>query len=211
MGTGEPRLTSQTLKVLALLTARTEPEMSGADIGRATKLASGTLYPILFRLEQARWVESHCEAEDPEQLGRPRRRLYRITALVPEKPSPQSAKWYSHSRSSHGCDHGSRARCDLLSAFLSRLVAGDFKAWIHRITQCLIWRAVAAVPAEQRPRYEEEWNSHINDVPGGLGKLFVSFSLLWAARDMSAILAGKRLGITKPHRKYSGTRWSPRR
>jgi DNA-binding PadR family transcriptional regulator len=81
MAIGEPRLTSQTLKVLALLTARAEPEMSGADIGRATKLASGTLYPILFRLEQARWVESHWETEDPQQLGRPRRRLYRITGM----------------------------------------------------------------------------------------------------------------------------------
>jgi DNA-binding PadR family transcriptional regulator len=59
--------------------------MSGADIARATKLASGTLYPILLRLEQARWVESHWEEEDPRELGRPRRRLYRITGVGARK------------------------------------------------------------------------------------------------------------------------------
>jgi len=56
-------------------------DVSGADISRATKLPSGTLYPILVRLEQAHWLESSWEIEDPHELGRPRRRFYRITAL----------------------------------------------------------------------------------------------------------------------------------
>jgi DNA-binding PadR family transcriptional regulator len=54
-------------------------ELSGAEIGKATKLASGTLYPILLRLEGAGWLESRWEMEDPKALGRPRRRFYRIT------------------------------------------------------------------------------------------------------------------------------------
>jgi DNA-binding PadR family transcriptional regulator len=56
-------------------------DVSGADIGRVTNLLSGTLYPILLRLEKARWVESSWEVEDPHELGRPRRRFYRLTAL----------------------------------------------------------------------------------------------------------------------------------
>jgi PadR family transcriptional regulator PadR len=56
-------------------------ELSGAEIGRATKLASGTLYPILMRFEQAQWLESRWENDDPHALGRPRRRFYRVTAL----------------------------------------------------------------------------------------------------------------------------------
>ena len=60
-------------------------ELSGAEIGRATKLASGTLYPILMRLEGAGWLESHWETEDPQALGRPRRRFYRITAVGAKK------------------------------------------------------------------------------------------------------------------------------
>jgi DNA-binding PadR family transcriptional regulator len=58
-----------------------QDETSGAEIGRATDLASGTLYPILFRLEEAGWLVSRWEAGDPSELGRPRRRLYRVTGI----------------------------------------------------------------------------------------------------------------------------------
>ena len=58
-----------------------ETELSGAQIGRSTKLQSGTLYPILARLEQAHWLASRWEDGDPHTLGRPRRRLYWITPL----------------------------------------------------------------------------------------------------------------------------------
>lgn len=72
-----PRMTPQTLRVLnALLQAR---EASGADIGRHTRLATGTLYPILLRLERAGLVISEWEGGNPSDLGRPRRRLYTLT------------------------------------------------------------------------------------------------------------------------------------
>jgi PadR family transcriptional regulator PadR len=81
MGTDQPRITTQTLKVLAALMSRTRDEISGAEIARTTKLASGTLYPILLRLEEAGWVESRWETEDPHELGRPRRRFYQVTGV----------------------------------------------------------------------------------------------------------------------------------
>ena len=81
MSTGEPRITGPTLKVLGALLSSGRVELSGADIARATNLASGTLYPILFRLERAGWLESRWEEEDPRALGRPRRRLYQVSAL----------------------------------------------------------------------------------------------------------------------------------
>jgi PadR family transcriptional regulator PadR len=59
----------------------TKDGLSGAEIGRVTDLASGTLYPILFRLERAKWLQSEWEDCDPSALGRPRRRLYRITGV----------------------------------------------------------------------------------------------------------------------------------
>jgi PadR family transcriptional regulator, regulatory protein PadR len=81
MGTKkELRLTAQNLKVLGLLISRGDEEISGAEIAKATGLASGTLYPILLRLEQAKWAKSRWEAGDPSELKRPRRRLYHITA-----------------------------------------------------------------------------------------------------------------------------------
>ncbi len=81
MTASEPRITGPTLKVLGALLSSGHVELSGADISRATKLASGTLYPILFRLERAGWLESRWEEDDPKTLGRPRRRLYQVTAL----------------------------------------------------------------------------------------------------------------------------------
>lgn len=81
MGSKKPRVTAQTLKVLAILMSRTQDEISGAEIARSTKLSSGTLYPILLRLEEAGWVESRWETDDPHELGRPRRRFYQATGI----------------------------------------------------------------------------------------------------------------------------------
>ena len=81
----EPRLTTQTLKVLGTLMTQRPEAVSGAEIGRAAKLHSGTLYPILFRLEQAGWLESRWEVETPQQLGRPRRRFYQLTGIGARK------------------------------------------------------------------------------------------------------------------------------
>lgn len=51
----------------------------GLDIVRATGLSTGTLYPILTKLEQAGWLSSVTEDGDPHELGRPRRRLHSLT------------------------------------------------------------------------------------------------------------------------------------
>lgn len=81
MGGRVPRITEQTLKTLGALVGSGSEELSGAEIAKKTKQQSGTLYPILIRLEQAEWLESRWEDGDPRELGRPRRRLYRMTAL----------------------------------------------------------------------------------------------------------------------------------
>lgn len=51
----------------------------GFDLMRATGLASGTLYVILARLQHAGWLASEQEVIDPAAVGRPARRLYRLT------------------------------------------------------------------------------------------------------------------------------------
>ena len=51
----DPRM--QTLAVLEALMDCPRDRLSGAQIARTTKLASGTLYPILARLEEAGWLE----------------------------------------------------------------------------------------------------------------------------------------------------------
>ncbi len=77
---GKVRMSLQTLHVLeAFLESPTE-QLSGADIHQRCGIASGTLYPILLRLESAGWFVSRWESIDPSAAGRPRRRLYRLTS-----------------------------------------------------------------------------------------------------------------------------------
>jgi DNA-binding PadR family transcriptional regulator len=75
----EVRLTAPTLKLLKIFVEKPREEFSGAEISRATEIGSGTLYPILARLEAAGWLKSTWEKINPSEEGRPRRRLYRIT------------------------------------------------------------------------------------------------------------------------------------
>lgn len=57
------------------------PGSSGADICKVTALPSGTVYPILSRLDQAKWVRSNWESGTSTSLGRPRRRFYQLTGV----------------------------------------------------------------------------------------------------------------------------------
>jgi DNA-binding PadR family transcriptional regulator len=84
MSAKSPRITEPTLKVLGQFFHQPIEGLSGIEICRSTGLASGTLYPILFRLEAAGWVESKWEEVIPSEVKRPRRRLYRITAVGAE-------------------------------------------------------------------------------------------------------------------------------
>jgi PadR family transcriptional regulator, regulatory protein PadR len=73
------RMSLQTLRVLEAFLENPTDQLSGADVQRRSALASGTLYPILLRLESAGWFVSRWESIDPAAAGRPRRRLYRLT------------------------------------------------------------------------------------------------------------------------------------
>lgn len=66
---------------VAVLRALAEGALYGFDVMDATGLASGTVYPILGRLEARGLASSRWE--DPEvhrREGRPARKYYRITA-----------------------------------------------------------------------------------------------------------------------------------
>ena len=75
----KPKITRSVLKVLRIFLDFPSQEMAGSDIRAKTGLATGTLYPILLRLEDYGWLESRWENIDPSKIGRPRKRLYRIT------------------------------------------------------------------------------------------------------------------------------------
>jgi PadR family transcriptional regulator, regulatory protein PadR len=75
------RVTPATVKVLQALLSDPTAQHYGYELMRATKVKSGSLYPILERLEYAGWLESRWEKVDERQEGRPSRRYYMLTAL----------------------------------------------------------------------------------------------------------------------------------
>lgn len=77
MRTATRRLSPQTVEVLQALAAQADDWLYGLEIAAATGLKSGSLYPILVRLDgrgllEGRWTPS-------EKPGRPPRHAYRIT------------------------------------------------------------------------------------------------------------------------------------
>jgi PadR family transcriptional regulator PadR len=74
-----PRMTIPTQLVLRTLLAEPTKEMYGLEICAGAGLPSGTIHPILARLEGLGWLESRWEDIKPEDEGRPRRRYYQLT------------------------------------------------------------------------------------------------------------------------------------
>lgn len=73
------RLTAQTRQVISAFSNEGSSGLSGSEICKSTGLPSGTLYPILLRLEKAGWLVSKWEEGNPTDMGRPRKRLYSLT------------------------------------------------------------------------------------------------------------------------------------
>jgi PadR family transcriptional regulator PadR len=75
-----PRMTLPTQLVLRALLAEPTQEMYGLEVCAAAGLPSGTIHPILARLEREHgWLTSRWEDIDPVAEGRPRRRYYKLT------------------------------------------------------------------------------------------------------------------------------------
>jgi PadR family transcriptional regulator PadR len=74
-----PRMTIQVQLVLRAMLGEPTREMYGLQICQQAGLPSGTIHPILARLEALGWLQSHWENADPQEEGRPRRRYYKLT------------------------------------------------------------------------------------------------------------------------------------
>lgn len=73
-------MTRATATVLQALLDAGEP-VYGFELLRSTGLKSGTLYPLLDRLQTNGLLTSEWEDVDAKIAGRPRRRFYRLTGL----------------------------------------------------------------------------------------------------------------------------------
>lgn len=72
-------MTTATMAVLGVFLEDPTAELYGLEICTRIGLAPGSVQPILIRFENVRWLDSHWEALDPSEAGRPRRRYYRLT------------------------------------------------------------------------------------------------------------------------------------
>jgi len=71
------RFSRQTLTILDALLARPSHWHYGYAISRQSSIPSGTLHPILMRLDELGWLETKWEDAVPQ--GRPPRHLYRLS------------------------------------------------------------------------------------------------------------------------------------
>ena len=76
---GVVNLTLVTLRVLNAFMEAPNERQYGLGLMKRTGLASGTLYPVLARLERIGWLRSAQEDIDPATEKRPARRYYEIT------------------------------------------------------------------------------------------------------------------------------------
>ncbi len=75
----EIRITIQGLRVLGIFNKNSSGAFSGSEISLKANLPSGTLYPLLNRLERAGFLKSRWEKGSPQALKRPLKRYYKIT------------------------------------------------------------------------------------------------------------------------------------
>lgn len=74
---GRPRITDATLDVLEVLLG-SDDDLYGLKIAKRIGRPTGSVFPILARLEDLGWVISEWETAEPAARG-PRRRFYRLS------------------------------------------------------------------------------------------------------------------------------------
>ena len=73
------KLTAPLERVLRAFLADVSAQHYGYDLMKAARLPSGTLYPMLARLQEQRLVTSEWEPQREESAGRPPRKYYQLT------------------------------------------------------------------------------------------------------------------------------------
>jgi hypothetical protein len=69
----------------------------------------------------------------------------------------------------------------LITTIVGQLMADELKAWSGWLHKEMRRRAVRRLPLECRERYDEEWESGLDETPGEIFKLIYSLGLLKAA------------------------------
>jgi exopolysaccharide production protein ExoY len=73
------------------------------------------------------------------------------------------------------------AALTLIGGAFSKLLADEFKAWAPSMVSSILAVAVRTLPPSRRKRSEEEWKSHVEELPGDLSKVIVACGFMFAA------------------------------
>lgn len=76
---GHREVSESAARVLRALLADSGAEAYATQVAAAARLRTGTIYPVLARLERLGWVESRWEQPGATSGSGPARRCYRIT------------------------------------------------------------------------------------------------------------------------------------
>jgi len=87
-------LSKSSAKVITAFLKDPTQEQYGFGLMGSTGVGSGSLYPLLDRLERIGWVEVHDEVIDEVAEGRPKRRLYRLTGAGQREGRRAVANFY---------------------------------------------------------------------------------------------------------------------
>jgi len=92
----------------------------------------------------------------------------------------------------------------IFQTVFARLLGDEIKSWLPWIVERLLRHAVASLPKDQRERFQEEWQSHLDEIPGDIGKLVVAVGFPFAARGMSGILSrtGERYSVKRLTKRF---------
>lgn len=104
------KLTGPLQRVLKVLVADPAAPRYGYELMKAARLPSGTLYPMLARLQDEGVVESEWEEQSPDAGGRPPRKYYRLTAQgarvarleLAQASAAPGRTWHAGARGVHG-------------------------------------------------------------------------------------------------------------
>jgi DNA-binding PadR family transcriptional regulator len=122
------------------------------EIGTAAGLPSGTVHPILARLETMGWLTSRWEDIDPRAEGRPVRRYYQLTPDGMELARAALARATAPPPGPPGCDPSGRSH-DRPHGVRGAGQAGRPKWW----ASLAVRSASLPLPSEDRWRYRQEF------------------------------------------------------
>lgn len=89
----------------------------------------------------------------------------------------------------------------IVEGVVARMIGEEFKAWSPTIAQWLLHHAVNQLPKSQRERFSEEWQSHLEETPGSIGKVMTAFGFVFAAINISGGVIRSRQRTLNPRRR----------